>query len=1212
MPSADTTAGQPLRILIANRSEIALRLQRTYSLLDAPRIHTVAIHTQQERNALHVANANIAVQLPANGPRAYLDAHAIVDIAKRHNCFAVAPGYGFLSEDPQFARLLEDAGIVFLGPTSDQLRQLGDKVQARALADSLRVPVLEASKGGGSAHGGASSLDEIQHFARSLGAGSKVILKAAAGGGGRGIRIVDVTQDDAGTRADVESNYRACQREAQLSFGDDRIYAERFLASAKHIEVQVVGDGAGGAMHLWERECSLQRRNQKLVEIAPSPSISDALRHDLIRSALDMARAIRYRSLATFEFLVAPDGRFFFMEANPRIQVEHTITEQITGVDLVALQLQVGLGKTVEQLGLPPSPPRPRTTSIQLRINAESLQPDGTAQPEAGQLTAFQVPTGPNVRIDTAAHAPSPQLSTYSVSPLFDSLLAKVIVTAPDYPSALRLAQRALHETDIRGCKTNRNFLRALLEHPAVQTSTATTATVQHEIDALYRATLRFQDHDDQAAARTGSGGDGSADAAASSGSGSAGAAPEEAPEGTEAVTAHITGVVLELKVAAGDAVQAGAELAVVEAMKMEHVIRAPRPGRVHSTLVATGGAVSAGRALIFLEPDSSSHGSSSSSSAEADAAALAAAAAAGTAELTEEQVRELRPELQDLERQRSYNTDAFRAEAVRKRHARGYLTPREVLARLFDAGSLQEYGELVIAAQTRRLPLQQLMERTQGDGIITGWAAYRSHPVALAAADYLVLAGTQGYFHHLKLDRLFQSVLDLPHPLVFFAEGGGGRPGDTDVPVVAGLNTPSFALLGQIRARGIPSIGVANGYVFAGNAALLGVCDIVVATRGGDPEVAAAAAADGDGSSSSKPKTTATTTTAIQLGQTSIGMGGSAMIEGGGLGVYASEEIGPPSMHHSNGGIDILVDTERDAVHVVRQLLGFLVSPTLPRDEWAYTSDVRRLRFAVPPLSQRKRSYDIYPLLDTLLDDGSFIELGSGWGTSLITGLGRLEGRVVGVLASRSNTQLSGAIDDRSALKATRFLGLVSRLALAHVISLVDTPGFMVGPAFERSSTAGGSFRIFGDLFSAFSDFARGGGQVVSVAIRNAYGLGAQALMGGSTLCNMGSVAWPTASFGAMGLEGAVRLGRKKELEAIPDGHERSRREKAWIDQLYQRGRGEGMARAAEIDAVIDPADTRRWIAACLDRAGTRTPTYVSLLDAARGGGGAGAKSRI
>lgn len=354
---------EPLRILIANRSEIACRLIRTYQLfpLDeaTPPVQSVAVYTASESKAMHVAQADVAHQLDGEGPKAYLNARAMVEATKKHNCWAIAPGYGFLSEDADFSQLCHDNDVVFLGPTSRQLRMLGNKVSARGLAMELDVPVLEgtrldhlssanpqaAPEDASPSPSSSQTLPEVVAFAATMLPGSKIILKAASGGGGRGIRVVSILDSPTETRRAISGTFDSCSREAAASFGDSTVYPERFLVDARHVEVQVLGDGKGGVCHFWDRECSLQRRNQKMIEVAPAPNGDVGLRRAMIGAALRMAAHVRLRSLATFEFLVeahksgpgAEGNRFYFMEANPRIQVEHTIIENVTGHDLVAL-----------------------------------------------------------------------------------------------------------------------------------------------------------------------------------------------------------------------------------------------------------------------------------------------------------------------------------------------------------------------------------------------------------------------------------------------------------------------------------------------------------------------------------------------------------------------------------------------------------------------------------------------------------------------------------------------------------------------------------------------------------------------------------------------------------------------------------------------------------------------------------------------------------
>lgn len=1097
--------------------------------------------------------ASASVALPGEGPRAYLDAANIVNIAKKEGCWGIAPGYGFLSEDAGFVRLCEDQGIVFIGPSSEQLAQLGNKMSARSLAADTGIPVLDGTKTG---FNQGSSMTDVLAFAKSLGPASKIILKAAAGGGGRGIRIVDDNRDEQAIR----QAYEACQREAQASFGDGSLFAERYLHGAKHIEVQLLGDGTGEVGHFWERECSLQRRNQKVVEIAPSPSITPRLRRAIIEAAVNLGQAVKLRSLATIEFLVdTATEDYFFMEANPRIQVEHTITEQINGVDLVDLQLQVALGRTLADLSIitrEPSPPR--LTSIQLRINAESFRPDGTAQPEAGTIRQGHFPTGAGVRVETALEGGR----QYAVSPLFDSLVAKLIVTSSSYESALRLARWAIDETRIVGCRTNQAFLMALLELRTVQEGKSNILTIQDNFEALYSATQRFED-----ALRAKQGDRTSSDEATSLIKGDA--AKVERPPGSDELPALVTGVVISVKVSEGDKITAGQELVILEAMKMEHSVRSAYNGVVAKVAVTQGQQVTAGDALLFTISDGDDDNNNSASTTTTN----------NTHDPAEtENPEELRPELTELNERKAFLRYAGREEDVAKRHANGYLTGRENLDLLVDQDSFIEYGDLVVAAQRKRYPLSHLIARTSGDGIIVGWAKMDARPVAVVLGDYLVLAGTQGHFHHQKLDRIFQSIIDHPAPLVLYAEGGGGRPGDTDHLAVAGLKTPSFALLGEIKARGIPSVAVVNGYCFAGNAALLGVCDIIIATRGG-----------------SKKSTT-------------IGMGGQAMIEGGGLGRFEHEHIGPVDVHLRSGGIDVLVDTEVEAAPLVRKIVALFTHPRRPppppqaaesqnRPSSYYTSDPLRLRTAVPPLSSRRRAYDVRRVIKLLLDDDSFVEFSPEWGLSVLTGFGRINGRAVAIMASNSSSPLGGAIDVASGAKVNRLLRLLIRLGGMHLLSLCDTPGFMVGPDFERSveaQGAGSTYRGFGEWFANAQEFALLGGRVLGVVLRNGFGLGAQAMLGGATLKNSMCVAWPSAVFGGMGIEGAVRLAYKKELEAITDLEKRKQKEQEMIDAMYSEGKALNMAMAAEIDSVIDPAETRTWLEQMLDVLPERVPRYV------------------
>ena len=426
-----------MNLLIANRGEIAVRIARAAAELG---MRTVAVYSQDDAESLHIRKAEHAVALPAAGPRAYLDGAAIIAAALESGCDAIHPGYGFLSESGAFARDCAEAGLRFVGPSVDHLELFGDKGRARSLAQRLGVPVLRGTFS-------ATTLEDARFFLTSLGARGQMIIKASAGGGGRGMRFV---ADD----VDLADAYSRCQSEATAAFGRGDVYVEEFFPRARHIEIQVIGDGSG-VTHLWERECSLQRRHQKVVEIAPSPTLPDSTRQQLIAAALQMAREIGYESVGTFEFLVdARAGeRFAFIEANARLQVEHTVTEEILGIDLVQAQLRLAAGATLAEIGLEQSsiPAPARLSRCSCASTWRSMQRDGSTRPTSGTLSAFEPPAGPGVRVDSFGY------TGYRTSSSFDPLLAKVIAhsSSDNFTDVVQRAYRALCEFRIEGVATN-------------------------------------------------------------------------------------------------------------------------------------------------------------------------------------------------------------------------------------------------------------------------------------------------------------------------------------------------------------------------------------------------------------------------------------------------------------------------------------------------------------------------------------------------------------------------------------------------------------------------------------------------------------------------------------------------------------------------------------------------------------------------------------
>lgn len=493
--------------------------------------------------------------------------------------------------------------------------------------------------------------------------------------------------------------------------------------------------------------------------------------------------------------------------------------------------------------------------------------------------------------------------------------------------------------------------------------------------------------------------------------------------------------------------------------------------------------------------------------------------------------------ELQDLSRK---TLDVERAEAVESRHSRSCRTARENLTDLCDPGSFVEYGQLAVAAQRQRRSLDDLRDKTPADGVITGVATINAGLVdqsnsnaAVIINDYTVLAGTQGHYHHQKLDRILQVAERQSLPVVMFTEGGGGRPGDTDVSTrIAGLNIPTFSLWAGLSGR-VPRVAVNHGYCFAGNAALFGCADVRIATQ-----------------------------------QSWIGMAGPAMIEGGGLGQFKPRDIGPAEMQAANGVVDILATDEAHATRLARQVLSCFQGGVTAFDE----PDQSGLWSLLP--ADRRFSYHIRQVIVTIADAGSWLELGPSFGPAIITGFLRINGQPVGLLANDCRV-LGGAIDAQAAIAAARFMRLCSQHGIA-LVSLCDTPGFMVGPASEEQAAV----HHMSDLFAAGASLQV---PMVTLFIRKAYGLGAMAMAGGSFINPVYSASWPSGEFGAMGLEGAVRLGFRKELEAETDPARRQALFDNLLSELYQKGKAIEAATHLEIDAVIDPAQTRKVIAQAL-----------------------------
>jgi acetyl/propionyl-CoA carboxylase alpha subunit/acetyl-CoA carboxylase carboxyltransferase component len=1109
-------------LLIANRGEIAIRVARAAAEMG---IRTVTIHSDDDAQSLHTRKSDETRALGGVGVAPYLDTERIIAIARESGCDAIHPGYGFLSENAAFARRSQEEGIIFVGPRPETLDLFGDKSKARSIARRCDVPVPRGSDG-------PTSLEEAKAFLKSLGTDGAIMIKAIAGGGGRGMRPVHHHDD-------IEEAYSRCRSEAQQAFGNGDVYVEQLFPRARHIEIQIVGDGTGAVSHLWERDCSVQRQRQKLIEIAPAPNLNPKVRQRLFDAAVKLAQSTRYLNVGTFEFLVdaagtSADATIAFIEANPRLQVEHTVTEEVTGIDLVKVQLEIAAGASLADLDLTQcSVPTPRGMAIQARVNMETMSVDGGAKPAGGNIATFEPPTGPGVRVDTFGYA------GYRTSPRFDSLLAKVIVHSKSdgLKAAAAKAYRALCEFKIAGVATNLSFLQNVLQDDGFLAGQAHTRYIEaHIADLLANDTANHRrlffeptaqvrragavvDPKDPLAVLLHGREGGAALALAEPPPIAAAGGDIVGPENTVPLLAPMQGTVVNLAVGEGDLVRAGQQVLVMEAMKMEHVIPASSSGVLRLVTVAKGDTVFEGHPLAFIEESEVEGGAEVGSE--------------------EEDLDYIRPDLAEVLQRQALLLDANRPDAVQRRRKTGQRTARENIEDLCDPGSFAEYGGLAIAARRLRTPVDELIRTTQADGLVTGLGRVNGHlfpddraRIIAMSYDYTVLAGTQGKKNHAKKDRMFELASRWKLPMVFFTEGGGGRPGDTDQISSANLIVEAFTLYSQLSGL-VPLVGVTSGRCFAGNAVLLGCCDVIIATA-----------------------------------NSTIGMGGPAMIEGGGLGVFKPEEVGPMSVQVPNGVVDIAVADEAEAVQVAKKYLSYFQGSV---SEWT-CPDQRLLRRIVP--ENRLRVYDVRKVIETLADTGSMLEIRRGFGAGMITAFIRIEGRPLGVIANNP-MHLGGAIDSDASDKAARFMQLCDAYDIP-ILSLCDTPGNMVGPEAEKTALVRHCCRVF--VIGANVTVP-----VFTVVLRKAYGLGAQGMAGAGFHTPFFAIAWPTGEFGGMGLEGAVKLGYRNELAAIKDPAERKATYERMVAGMYEKGKALNTASLFELDNVIDPADTRFWITAGL-----------------------------
>ncbi|SFS75206.1 Pyruvate carboxylase [Saccharopolyspora flava] len=920
----DDERGGMSGVLVANRGEIAVRVARAIAELGW---RSVAVHPADDADAAHVAAADEAVPLPGTGVAAYLDGEALVAAALASGCVMIHPGYGFLSENAGFARRCAKAGLTFVGPRPEVLDVFGDKSAARSLARSLGVPVLPGTDG-------PTTLDQAREFFAEHG---PVMLKALAGGGGRGMREVREA-------AELPEAFERCRSEATTAFGSGELYVERLLAASQHIEVQVLGDGTGAVQHCGERDCTIQRRHQKLVEVAPSPRLSPPMREELLVAALRLTRDVDYGGAGTVEFLV--DGEeFFFIEANPRLQVEHTVTEEITGVDLVKAQLRLAGGATLEELGLT-EPPRPRGTAIQSRVNLETLGADGLARPSSGAISAFDPPTGPGVRVDTCGR------TGQNISPQYDSLVAKVICHAEDFTAATARTRAALDAFRIEGVPSNLDLLRGLVRSAEFTENRWDTSLLDRYVASL--------------------------------------PAPDEPAAASEEVVAPMAGTVLAVEAEPGATVAAGTAVVVLEAMKMEHVVRAATALTVEQVLVAPGEVVGEGTTLLRGTP--SEH---------------------DEARVPEPVEEDWAPEVAEIERRRALALEMGGAEKVRRQRDSGRLTARERIDALADAGSFREIGALT--------GFSDATGHVVPANFVAGTARIDGRKVVLGVDDFTVRGGSGDGAVHDKQIFAEQHAHEIRLPVVRLLDGasGGGSvkmirdAGYTYVPVNPGWDAvvDNLSVVPVVAACLGPTVGLGAARLVMSHLSVLvsGVGQLFTA---GPPVVRAATGED-----------------------------------------LTKEQLGGVEVHRGNGTVERVVADETEAFDVVRRFLSYLPTSAFETPPVAEPADPPERReesllSAVP--RNPRRPYAIEPVLEAIFDAGSVFRYAE-YGDGTRTALARLDGHPVGVIAADPAAGATMSVE--GALAITRLVDLCETFHLP-LVSLTDQAGMSIGGEAERRAT--------------------------------------------------------------------------------------------------------------------------------------------------------------
>ncbi len=1090
------------KVLIANRGEIATRIARAAATCD---IESLAIYAREDELSLHTRQADQCVQLAraADPVSAYLNIDNIMAIAKEHNVDALHPGYGFLSENADLATACEDANIAFVGPSPATMSLFGDKIRAKELATSHGVPTILGRA--------ISGIADAEAFVREN--NFPVIIKATSGGGGRGMRAVREI-------ADLAEAVRRCASEAEASFGSGALFIEKLIENPRHIEVQILGDQDGEIIHLHERDCSVQQRHQKILEIAPAPNLDNALLDEILRASIKLGKAAGYQNAGTVEFLVEPEtGEFFFIECNPRIQVEHTVTEQVMGIELVETQFEIARGASLTSLGLTDLP-SPRGSSIQCRVVLQS----------AGTITSYKEPSGVGIRVDSNGY------SGYTPPPQFDPLLGKLVCTAPSYESALKRTQKALDEFHIHGVTTNLNLLRAILREEQVQSGDARTTLLSNGLD-VYTNKSRTSPQLELLQQQSRAMGVGR-----SSVMHTLSDAGIEVTEGARGVESPMSGAVVEVSVAIGQKVKAGEPLLVISAMKMETAVVAPCSGQISALAdLEPGRGVDAGEVVALIIP--------------IDGEDIALIDRENSWIPTLEEVDKLKALAEKRLAQDSEDPGVVR------QRSRGKLNCRERIALLLDPGSFREVGS--IAGFASYDEAGDIAAFTPAN-MVGGWGNIDSRQAVVCADDFTSRGGHADGAIATKSTYLDRLSIELRVPSIRLLDGSSG--GGSVAAMVPQQKTSGESNAkessGAIKA-GRPRVAGTGGSFLPGHLGSnlythqLSTVPVVNMLLGSVVGIGAAKAVLGHFS-------------VMVRDISQLFVAGPPVVSHAMGYDITKEDLGGWHIHCTNGSVDNLAESEEEAALMTRQFLSYLPGSVYETPPVATCRDPLDRRedelLTIIPRS-RTSTFDVRKTICLIADKDSFFEVGRLWGVDQVTGLIRINGHPMGVIASDSRHENGGALTADGCDKLKRHLDVCDTFHLP-ILNLIDNPGFAVGVEHEMNST----IRRGGEWMVAFAQVRL---PIFTVLMRRSFGVAGNNYATPQSSPSV-RIAWPAADVGGIPPEGGIEAAYKRQLAEAEDPVAL----RAELEARIESARGPiGPLNKFQIEEMVDPRRTRELI---------------------------------